>query len=300
MAAALATPEPGYYTQNYWPTRVTPYSYSTCYGCYGKRSAEAEPGYLGYGYGLPAYGYGYGLRSYGYGIGRVSTGIGLHPTGAVYESRSAQGLGKRSADAEPGYLGYGYGLPAYSYGYGLGLRSYGYGIGRVSTGVGLHPTGAVYESRSAQGLGKRSADAEPGYLGYGLPAYGYGYGYGLRAYGYGIGRVSTGVGLHPTGAVYESRSAQGLGKRSANAEPGYYTQNYWPTRVTPYSYSTCYGCYGKRSADAEPGYFGYGYGLPAYGYGYGIGGVSTGVGLHPTGSVYESRSAQGLSGRYLY
>merc|ERR1719244_2241048 len=184
MAAALATPEPGYYTQNYWPTRVTPYSYSTCYGCYGKRSADAQPGYLGYAYGLPTYGYGYGLRSYGYGIGRVSTGVGLHPTGAVYESRSAQGLGKRSADAEPGY----------------------------------------------------------------------------------------------------------------------YTQNYWPTRVTPYSYSTCYGCYGKRSADAEPGYLGYGYGLPAYGYGYGygIGRVSTGVGLHPTGSVYESRSAQGLRGRYLY
>eukprot|EP00091_Calanus_sinicus_P021505 TRINITY_DN63_c0_g1_i10.p1 TRINITY_DN63_c0_g1~~TRINITY_DN63_c0_g1_i10.p1 ORF type:complete len:134 (-),score=25.06 TRINITY_DN63_c0_g1_i10:80-481(-) len=39
-------------------------------------------------------------------------------------------------------------------------------------------------------------------------------------------------------------------------------------------------------ADAEPGYLGLGYG---YGYGYGLGGVSTGVGLHPTGVVYESR-----------
>merc|ERR1711887_202526 len=119
------------------------------------------------------------------------------------------------------------------------------------------------------------ADAEPGY----------GYGYG---YGYGLGGVSTGVGLHPTGSVYESRSAQGLGKRSADAEPGYYTQNYWPSVVTPYGYSTCYGCRGKRSA--EPGYLG-------LGYGYGIGGVSRGVGLHPTGSVYESRSAQGLGKR---
>merc|ERR1712243_113840 len=91
--------------------------------------AEAEPGYLGYGYG------------YGYPLGGVSTGLGLHPTGSVYESRSAQGLGKRSA--EPGYLGY-------------GLAPYGYAIGGVSTGVGLHPTGAVYESRSAQGLGKRA------------------------------------------------------------------------------------------------------------------------------------------------
>merc|ERR1712105_581565 len=84
------------------------------------------------------------LGSYGYGIGGISTGVGLHPTGVVYESRSAQGLGKRSADAEPGYLR--------SYGYGLGLRSYGYGIGGISRGVGLHPTGLVYESRSAQGL----------------------------------------------------------------------------------------------------------------------------------------------------
>merc|ERR1712098_571834 len=148
--AVTALAEPGYYTQNYWPTRVGPYSYSTCYGCYGKRSADAEPGYLrsyGYGVGLRSYGYGLGLGSYGYGIGGVSTGVGLHPTGVVYESRSAQGLGKRSADAEPGYLR--------SYGYGVGLGSYGYGIGGISTGVGLHPTGAVYESRSAQGLSGR-------------------------------------------------------------------------------------------------------------------------------------------------
>merc|ERR1711982_302170 len=95
--------------------------------------------------------------------------------------------------------------------------------------------------------------------------------------GYAIGGVSTGVGLHSTGSVYETRYAQGLGKRSADAEPGYYTQNYWPSVVTPYGYSTCYGCRGKRSA--EPGYLGLG-----YGYGYGIGGVSRGVGLHPTGS----------------
>jgi len=226
--AATALADAGYYTQNYWPSRVTPYSYSTCYGCYGKRSADAEPGYVGsygyglgsYGYGLGSYGYGLGLRSYGYGIGGVSTGVGLHPTGVVYESRSAQGLGKRSADAEPGYLrSYGYGLGSYgyglgSYGYGLGLGSYGYGIGGISRGVGLHPTGVVYESRSAQGLGKRSADAEPGYLrsyGYGLGSYGYGL--GLRSYGYGIGGISRGVGLHPTGVVYESRSAQGLSGR---------------------------------------------------------------------------------------
>merc|ERR1719206_179584 len=80
-------------------------------------------------------------------------------------------------------------------------------------------------------------------------------------------------------AVMELKEMDGLG--------------YWPSVVTPYGYSTCYGCRGKRSA--EPGYLGLG-----YGYGYGIGGVSRGVGLHPTGSVYESRSAQGLGKRYLY
>merc|ERR1739838_1279519 len=191
--------------------------------------------------------------------------VGSHLIFKMYKVLVASCLAATAlADAEPGYLGLGYG--------------YGYGLGGVSTGLGLHPTGSVYESRSTQGLGKRSADAEPGYLGLG-----YGYGYGL-------GGVSTGVGLHPSGSVYESRSTQGLGKRSADALPGYYTQNYWPSVATPYGSSTCYGCRGKRSA--EPGYLGLG-----YGYGYGLGGVSTGFGLHPTGSVYESRSAQGLGKR---
>merc|ERR1712072_282244 len=63
----------GYYPALYnaypnWPGVSTPYSSSTCYGCRGKRSADAEadPGYLyapyHYGaYGYPAYGYRYGL-----------------------------------------------------------------------------------------------------------------------------------------------------------------------------------------------------------------------------------------------
>merc|ERR1712095_228444 len=77
-----------------WPGVSTPYSQSTCYGCrpyYGKRSADAdaEPGYLAYGYGLRPYAYGYGLRPFG---------------ATSFEARSPQGLGKRSADAEPGYL----------------------------------------------------------------------------------------------------------------------------------------------------------------------------------------------------
>merc|ERR1712013_934919 len=154
---------------------------------------------------------------------QLCTTVGSQLIGKMHKVLVASCLAAAAfADAEPGYLGYGN----------------GYGLGGVSTGVGLHPTGSVYESRSTQGLGKRSA--EPGYLGY-----------GLAPYGYAIGGVSTGVGIHPTGSVYESRSAQGLGKRSADAEPGYYTQNYWPSVVTPYGYSTCYGCRGKRSA--EPG-----------------------------------------------
>merc|ERR1711878_230150 len=60
---------------------------------YGKRSADAEPGY-GYGRG----GYGYGGRGYGRGY-----------------------YGKREADAEPGY-GYGRGYGGYGRGYG---RYYG-------------------------------------------------------------------------------------------------------------------------------------------------------------------------------
>merc|ERR1712061_821995 len=63
----------GYYPALYnaypnWPGVSTPFASSTCFGCRGKRSAdaEAEPGLFyapyGYGYGYPyAYGYRYGL-----------------------------------------------------------------------------------------------------------------------------------------------------------------------------------------------------------------------------------------------
>merc|ERR1711936_785606 len=112
-----------------WPGVSTPYSQSTCYGCYGKRSADAEadPGYLyapyHYGaYGYPGYGYRYGLA-----------GVAGHPGAATsFVARSPQGLrGKRSADAEPGYLAYGYApfVPVSHSTHGYGPSGYTIGQG---------------------------------------------------------------------------------------------------------------------------------------------------------------------------
>merc|ERR1712088_1044274 len=104
--------------QQGWPGVVAPGFSSMCFGCHGKRSAEAdaEPGYYGYPYGS------YGYNAYG-------------SAATSFEYRSPQGLrGKRSAeaDAEPG-----------SYGY----RAYGRGIAG-------HPTGSSFTYRSVQGFGK--------------------------------------------------------------------------------------------------------------------------------------------------
>merc|ERR1712003_248204 len=74
-----------------WPGVSTPFGSSTCFGCRGKRSAdaEAEPGLFyapyGYGYGYPyAYGYRYGLP-----------GVAGHPGAATsFVARSPQGVGK--------------------------------------------------------------------------------------------------------------------------------------------------------------------------------------------------------------
>ncbi len=171
-----------------WPGVSAPGFSSTCFGCRVKRSADAEPeadasafyGYYGYPY---AYGYGY---PYGY-----LNGVAGHPDGTSYTYRSVQGIGKRSADAEPvadadAYYHYGY---PYAYGYGY---PYAYGYG--------YPVATSYEARSPQGLGKRSADAEPeaeadayyGYpyaYGYGYPrAYSYSNFYGYHGYPYGYGK----------------------------------------------------------------------------------------------------------------
>merc|ERR1711992_324912 len=147
-AVALAEPEAeaGYYGYNHgfygygyghqlnWPGYRAPGFSSQCFGCRGKRSAEAdaEPGYYGY----PSYGYGH--YGYGYGLpGRSFAHFGGHFLG----KRSAEA----EADAEPGYYGhpYGYGLYRPYYGY----RAYG-------PGIAGHPTGTSFTYRSPQGLGK--------------------------------------------------------------------------------------------------------------------------------------------------
>merc|ERR1711981_942494 len=166
-AVAMAEPEadahygyygygyhPGFYGyglyghQQAWPAAKGDGFTSTCFGCRGKRSAEAdaeaEPGYGFYGYHPYAY---YGLHRPYYGL-PLGAGVAGHP--AVYNNphlqwpgvktpyfeRTTWGLrGKRSAeaDAEPGYYGYPYGYYGYPY--------YGYRTGN-------------YVHRSTQGLGK--------------------------------------------------------------------------------------------------------------------------------------------------
>merc|ERR1712128_230836 len=200
VMAATASADPGYLVgapallnaYPNWPGVSTPYSSSTCFGCrpalhYGKRSADAEadaePGYLAYGYGYPRV-YGYGLHAHG--LYAHGLGVAGHPGAATsFVARSPQGLGKRSADAEPGYGLYGYGF----HGVPLGLPYNGavHGINQ------LHPTGHSFQHVAR---GKRSADAY--YGGYGYGGYGYGHhgyashgyahlGYGHHGYGHGYG-----------------------------------------------------------------------------------------------------------------
>merc|ERR1712026_467416 len=180
-----------------WPGVSTPYSQSTCYGCrpgyfYGKRSADAEAEadpallYGAYGYGLPyaygAYPYAYGLRA-AYGLaGEVAA-----PTASGYLNL----YGKRSADADaeadPALL---YGAYGYAAPYAYGAYPYGYRYGLA--GVAAHPGAATsFVARSPQGLGKRSADADPGYLAYGyapfVPVSYSTHGYGPSGYTIGQG-----------------------------------------------------------------------------------------------------------------
>merc|ERR1712141_979586 len=132
----------GYYPAFYnaypnWPgVRGLGFS-STCFGCRGKRSADAEPA----ADADAAYFYGGYYRGYGYGYHGL--GVAGHPGHATsYVARSVQGLGRKKREAEAdadadayyGYAGYGY---PYAYGrgyYGRGYyggygHRYGYGYG---------------------------------------------------------------------------------------------------------------------------------------------------------------------------
>merc|ERR1711953_426895 len=116
----LATPAL-YNTYPNWPGVSTPYSQSTCYGCYGKRSADAEPeadAYYRYGYAPYAYGY---RRAYGYGYpyryyGKRSADAEAEPEADAYYGYGYpyRYYGKRSADAEPEADAARYGYAAYA------------------------------------------------------------------------------------------------------------------------------------------------------------------------------------------
>merc|ERR1711934_1055195 len=206
--------------------------------------ADAYYGYGGY-YGL------YHPYAYGHHVAHVAkpvvpapaladlpaaaAGVGGHPGGATsYSHRSPQGLrGKRSAEeAAPAEDDKVYGTGHNSYvgqtvwGFPKVKRSaeeveavaeeaaapaahvavahpyFGYPYGHQLGWASFRAPG--FESTLWGGrLGKRSADAEPGYGYYGYPGYYRGY-YG---YPYGLG-----VAGHPTGTSYSHRSPQGLGK----------------------------------------------------------------------------------------
>merc|ERR1712112_12631 len=159
-----------------WPATRALGLDSTCYGCrplaavhvIHKRSAEAEAdSYYGYGYlAAPLYRYRYG------------PGIALHPGVATsFVARSPQGLGKRSADAEPGVV--------VGHTVGLGLNNI-HGLSHFGSGYTvsqLHPSGHSFQAIDR--LHKRDAEADP-YYGYGYSRLGY-YGHGLGYYGHGLG-----------------------------------------------------------------------------------------------------------------
>merc|ERR1739841_101360 len=101
---------------------------------YGKRSADAEadPALL---YG--AYPYAYGAYPYAYGY-RALAGVAGHPGAATsFVARSPQGLGKRSADADPALLYGTYGVAPYVTGNTYGYGPSGYGISQGHPGAAV-------------------------------------------------------------------------------------------------------------------------------------------------------------------
>merc|ERR1739842_13454 len=142
--------------QQQWPSISGPGVSSTCFGCRGKRSAEAEadaePGYLAGYYGYPYHGY-----PYGYGHHFVpSYGYGYNLPGHSY-THVQRALGKRSAeaDAEPGhyrYYGHPYGYYGYPYHFGYRAIAPLPLVGKA--GVGGHPGGATSFVATSGAAGK--------------------------------------------------------------------------------------------------------------------------------------------------
>merc|ERR1739842_195249 len=147
-----------------------------------------------------------------------------------------------SAEADAGVYGYArlpYAYGAYPYAYGLPTAAYGL-AGEVAA-----PTASGYLNL----YGKRSADAEadPALL-YG--AYPGAYAYGAYPYAYGY-RALAGVAGHPGAATsFVARSPQGLGKRSADADPALLYGTYG---VAPYVTGNTYG-YGPSGYGISQGH----------------------------------------------
>merc|ERR1711971_1240929 len=144
-----------------WPGVSTPYAYgaypyayglpTAAYGLagevaaptasgylnlYGKRSADAEanPALL---YGAYPGAYAYGAYPYAYGY-RALAGVAGHPGAATsFVARSPQGLGKRSADADPALLYGAYGVAPYVTGNTYGYGPSGYGISQGHPGAAV-------------------------------------------------------------------------------------------------------------------------------------------------------------------
>merc|ERR1711992_449931 len=108
-----------------WPGVRLPGFSGTCWGCRGKRSADAEPGYYGYPYGF----YGY---PYYHAVKPLKAGTAVHPGLATsFVERSPQGA-KAKRSAEPGYYGYPYGYYGYPY-----LRYHA--LKPLKAGTAVHP-----------------------------------------------------------------------------------------------------------------------------------------------------------------
>merc|ERR1711971_604461 len=125
-----------------WPGIRVPGFSSQCFGCRGKRSAEAdaEPGHYGY------YGYPYGYYGYPYFHPlAIETGYENDlPGDSSVSVKRTHLVGKRSA--EPGYYGYPYGF--YGYPYHVGYHA----LKPLKAGTAVHPGLATsFVERSPQG-----------------------------------------------------------------------------------------------------------------------------------------------------